>query len=79
MIATRLSTPFEIASQRLASTVAGGWQEGYAALTVSASAVTEVQRYIQNQEEHHRQRSFREELELLLKRSGVEYDPKYLD
>ncbi len=55
------------------------WQEGYAAFTVSASAMAEVQHYIQNQEEHHRQRSSREELELLLKRSGVEYDPKYLD
>ncbi len=55
------------------------WQKGYAAVTVSASAVSEVQRYIQNQEEHHRQRSFREELELLLKHSGVAYDPKYLD
>jgi len=55
------------------------WQEGYAAFAVSASAVTEVQCYIQNQEEHHRQRSSREEIELLLKRSGVAYDPKYLD
>ena len=27
----------------------------------------------------HRTRSFREELELLLKKSGVSFDPKYLD
>ena len=35
-----------------------GWQEGYAAFTVSASARTAVQDYIANQEEHHRRRTF---------------------
>jgi putative transposase len=55
------------------------WQEGYAAFTVSASAVPDVRRYVQNQEEHHRVRSFREELEIMLNRPGVKYDPRYLD
>ena len=55
------------------------WQEGYAAFTVSASAIDEVRRYIENQEEHHRERSFREELKLMLVRSGVKYDERYLD
>ena len=55
------------------------WQEGYAAFTVSASAIKTVQRYIANQEEHHRVRSFREELVELLDKSGVAYDPRYLD
>jgi putative transposase len=55
------------------------WQEGYAAFTVSASAADEVRRYIENQEEHHRQRGFREELVILLKRSGVKFDERYLD
>ena len=54
------------------------WQEGYAAFTVSASAVDEVRRYIENQEEHHRDRSFREELKIMLQRSGVEFDERYL-
>jgi hypothetical protein len=31
------------------------------------------------QEEHHRVKSFREELIELLARAGVEYDAKYLD
>jgi len=55
------------------------WQEGYAAFTVSASAIKTVQQYIANQEEHHRVRSFREELVELLDKSGVAYDLRYLD
>lgn len=55
------------------------WQEGYAAFTVSASGREAVQKYIANQEAHHRAKSFREELVEFLDKSGVEYDPKYLD
>jgi putative transposase len=55
------------------------WQKGYAALTVSASNVRAVRAYIQNQEEHHRQRSFREELLKLLERSGIKVDQRYFD
>ena len=55
------------------------WQEGYAAFTVSPSASDEVRRYIENQEEHHRERSFREELKIMLQRSGVKFDERYLD
>ena len=55
------------------------WQEGYSAFTVSASAKESVQRYIANQEEHHRVKSFREELLEFLERSGLAYDSKYLD
>ena len=55
------------------------WQEGYAAFTVSATARDAVKTYIANQEEHHRVKSFREELIEMLERAGVEYDPKYLD
>mgnify|MGYP000137024310 CR=1 FL=1 len=55
------------------------WQEGYAAFSVSASARLAVQEYIANQEEHHRNKTFREELIEFLKKSGVEYDERYLD
>ena len=55
------------------------WQEGYAAFTVSASARERVQAYIANQEEHHRKKSFREELLELLNRAGVNFDGKFLD
>jgi putative transposase len=55
------------------------WQEGYAAFSVSASALQSVRGYIANQEEHHRARTFREELTEFLEKSGVAYDAKYLD
>jgi len=55
------------------------WQEGYAAFTVSATAREAVRHYIGNQEEHHRVKSFREELVEMFKKAGIEYDAKYLD
>lgn len=55
------------------------WQEGYAAFSVSAISREAVKHYIANQEEHHRVKSFREELVEMLNKAGVEYDPKYLD
>ena len=55
------------------------WQEGYAAFTVSATSRDGVKRYIANQAEHHRQKTFREELIELLEKAGIEYDEKYLD
>lgn len=56
-----------------------GWQEGYAAFTVSPTAREDVRRYIANQTEHHRRTTFREEIVDLLNRAGLEYDPRYLD
>ena len=55
------------------------WQEGYAAFTVSATSREAVRSYIAHQEEHHRVKSFREELVEMLHKAGVEYDAKYLD
>jgi REP-associated tyrosine transposase len=55
------------------------WQEGYAAFTVSATAREAVKKYIANQEEHHRIRSYREDLIEMLGMAGVEYDVRYLD
>ena len=56
-----------------------GWQGGYSASTVSPPARDSLRNYIAHQEEHHRTRSFREELMQLLEKAGVDYDPKYLD
>jgi REP element-mobilizing transposase RayT len=55
-----------------------GWQDGYAAFTVSASNVDDVRRYIANQQEHHRKLSFEDELRAFLDRHGVEYDERYV-
>jgi REP element-mobilizing transposase RayT len=54
------------------------WQEGYAAFSVSESQVPNLVTYIRNQAEHHRKQTFQEEFVALLKRHGIEYDPKYL-
>ena len=58
--------------------LAFAWQEGYAAFTVSPGVRAQVKRYIARQEEHHRSRSFVEELQMLLEKAGVAFDPKYL-
>ena len=55
------------------------WQEGYAAFTVSPSMRETVQTYISKQEDHHRKKTFREELVEFLQKSGVEFDEQYLD
>ena len=52
------------------------WQEGYGAFTVSASQVPAVRKYILNQEEHHKKISFSQEFMALLKKHGVEFNPR---
>lgn len=54
------------------------WQQGYGAFSVSASLAPTVVRYIQNQEAHHKKMSFDAEFVTLLKKHGVEFDPKYV-
>ena len=56
-----------------------GWQDGYAAFTVGAPSRESVKRYIAKQVEHHRVKTFREELIELLHRAGIEFDERYLD
>jgi REP element-mobilizing transposase RayT len=55
------------------------WQDGYAAFTVSAPARSSVRNYIAHQDEHHRHKSYQEELIEMLSKAGVEFDPKYFD
>jgi hypothetical protein len=54
------------------------WQAKYGAFTVSESQVGKVRKYIRDQEKHHRNMSFEEEFEALLKANQVEFDEKYL-
>ena len=54
------------------------WQSGYGVFTVSKSQAGIVERYVNNQEEHHRKMSFEEEYIELLKKSKIDFDPKYL-
>ncbi len=54
------------------------WQAGYGALSVSASNVEQVKRYIANQEEHHKCMSFQDEFRELCKRHGIEIDERHV-
>jgi REP element-mobilizing transposase RayT len=54
------------------------WQRGYGAFSVSQSQVGTVQRYIDNQREHHKTLSFKEEFVALLTANGIDYDERYL-
>ena len=50
------------------------WQEGYGACSIGVSGIEATTAYIHGQEEHHRTRTFREELESFLARHGMKYD-----
>jgi REP element-mobilizing transposase RayT len=55
-----------------------GWQEGYGVFTYSRSQVDLVIKYILNQEEHHRNKTFREEYINMLEKSKIDFDEKYI-
>jgi putative transposase len=54
------------------------WQEGYGAFSYSLSHIGNVIDYINNQEQHHNQKTFRTEYLHMLKEAEIEYDDKYL-
>ena len=54
------------------------WQEGYGAFSYGKSQVKNVISYIENQEKHHKRKSFKEEYLDFLKKFDVEFDDKYL-
>ncbi len=54
------------------------WQEGFGAFSYSHSQIDSVVKYILNQEEHHRRKTFKEEYEAMLKEFAVEYDNRYV-
>ena len=54
------------------------WQRGYGLFSVSPTHREAVVAYIENQEEHHRTKSFQEEYRVFLDKYGVSYDEKYV-
>ena len=54
------------------------WQGGYGVFSVSVSKLERVEKYITNQAEHHRTKSFREEYLEFLQKHQVEYDERFL-
>jgi REP element-mobilizing transposase RayT len=54
------------------------WQNGYGSFTVSPDRVQLVKKYISNQKEHHRVKTFQEEYLAILKKFKSEYDERYV-
>ena len=54
------------------------WQAGYGAFSYSHSQIDSVVKYIMNQEQHHRKKTFREEYVELLERFDIPYDERYI-
>ena len=54
------------------------WQTGYGAFTVGQSQVPSVIKYIQEQEQHHKKKSFRQEYIEMLNAYEIDYNMKYL-
>ena len=54
-----------------------GWQEGYGGFTCSYADKARLIRYVQNQEEHHRMKSYKQEFMDLLKEHGMDFDDRY--
>ncbi len=54
------------------------WQDGYAAFSYGRSQINKVYNYIQNQENHHKKKTFREEYIDFLNKYGVEFKEEYL-
>jgi REP element-mobilizing transposase RayT len=54
------------------------WQGGYACFSVSQSKLLQVEEYIARQEEHHRKRTFQDELRELLQKHHIEFDERFV-
>ncbi|PKQ64492.1 transposase [Labilibaculum filiforme] len=55
-----------------------GWQNGYGVFSVSSSKIEIVAKYIRSQEEHHKKKSFKDELRAFFKEYGIDYDERYV-
>ena len=54
------------------------WQNGYGAFSYSRSQIQQVYNYIENQEIHHKKKTFREEYLELLERFQISIEKKTL-
>jgi REP element-mobilizing transposase RayT len=54
------------------------WQDGYGAFSYSHSSLDNVIRYIENQKEHHRKKTFKEEYKEFLTLFQIEHKDEYL-
>jgi REP element-mobilizing transposase RayT len=54
------------------------WQAGYGAFSYSKNSIPSVINYIQNQEEHHKKKSFMNEYIEMLNEADIKYDEQYI-
>lgn len=54
------------------------WQEGYGAFSYSKSQLPAIIKYIENQEEHHKKKTFIEEYVEFLQKFDIEYEKRYI-
>ena len=54
------------------------WQEGYGAFSYSRSQISDIYKYIENQEEHHKLKTFRQEYIQYLKKREMEFNEQFL-
>ncbi len=55
------------------------WQEGYGAFSLSVSGIEATEVYIENQAEHHKKKTFKEELKSILGKHSIVYEEWMLD
>jgi REP element-mobilizing transposase RayT len=55
-----------------------GWQEGYGAFTYSYDSLTNLIRYVENQEAHHARKTYEDEYVGYLRDYQIDFDPRYL-
>ena len=53
------------------------WQSGYGAFSYSISQIDNVIKYINNQKEHHRKHTFKEEFHNFIEKFKIEYKEEY--
>ena len=54
------------------------WQRGYGIFSLGKSQLSDLVEYIENQEEHHKKRTFQDEFRALLKLYDLKYDEAYV-
>jgi putative transposase len=54
------------------------WQDGYGVFSYSHSHIDRVAKYVLNQEQHHKKRTFQKEYLAFLEKFHVPYEEKYL-
>ena len=54
------------------------WQAGYGAFSIGRSARADIVRYIDDQQEQHRETTFKDEFRTILRKYEVQYDERHV-